>query len=36
MTWGWIVAGFGIQCVALGMAEICSRYVLAFYGSELF
>ena len=24
MTWGWIVAGICIQCVALGMAEICS------------
>jgi len=24
MTWGWIIAGICIQCVALGMAEICS------------
>jgi len=24
MTWGWIVAMIGIQCVALSMAEICS------------
>ncbi|KAB8356533.1 hypothetical protein FH972_024116 [Carpinus fangiana] len=24
MTWGWLVAMVGIQCVALGMAEICS------------
>lgn len=24
MTWGWIVAMVGIQCVAMGMAEICS------------
>lgn len=24
MTWGWLIAMVGIQCVALGMAEICS------------
>lgn len=24
MLWGWLVAMVGIQCVALGMAEICS------------
>ncbi|USP77050.1 putative amino-acid permease [Curvularia clavata] len=24
MTWGWIVAMIGIQCVAMGMAELCS------------
>ena len=24
MTWGWLVAMIGIQCVAMGMAEICS------------
>jgi amino acid transporter len=24
MTWGWIVAMIGIQCVAMSMAELCS------------
>jgi amino acid transporter len=24
MTWGWIVAMLGIQCVAMSMAELCS------------
>lgn len=24
MTWGWLIAIIGIQCVAMGMAEICS------------
>ncbi|KAI9656924.1 MAG: hypothetical protein M1831_004472 [Alyxoria varia] len=24
MTWGWLIAMVGIQCVAMGMAEICS------------
>src|ERR1700712_2562164 len=24
MTWGWIVAMVGIQCVAMSMAELCS------------
>lgn len=23
-VWGWVVAGLAIQCVALGMAELCS------------
>src|SRR5262245_39658306 len=24
MTWGWIVAMIGIQCVSMSMAELCS------------
>lgn len=24
MTWGWLIAMIGIQCVSMGMAEICS------------
>jgi amino acid transporter len=24
MTWGWLVAMIGIQCVAMSMAELCS------------
>lgn len=33
MVWGWLISWFFIQCVALGMAELCSsmptRYVWA-------
>lgn len=24
MTWGWVVAMVGVQCVAMSMAELCS------------
>lgn len=24
MTWGWVIAMVGIQCVACSMAELCS------------
>jgi amino acid transporter len=24
MTWGWLISWFFIQCVAMGMAELCS------------